>query len=183
MSGPKSVFDPKPVPVAVAARMARAEGRPNTIGKRGKFRLAAACAALMSDEQVAWWLREVMAGRDPDARRDPVTGEPVPSPGGFVKAPEWKDRRWAAHEFLNRRNGLAPASVIVEENIQVTGRIEHAALAPARVRALDPSVKAELRAALKKALGRGELQAAPNNAPIAVEAVEVQTAGAQATRE
>lgn len=169
MSGPKSVFDPKPPTTEVTAREARAKGQQNTIGKRGKFRLASAAAAAMSDEQVVWWLLEVANGRDPGAKRD-ENGEPIPPPSGFVKAPEWKDRIKAFDLFLQRRNGQAPQSVVVEEHIQVSGRIEHAALAPARVRAWDPTAKAELRAVLKRAV-RGEL-AAGERETVPVEAVE-----------
>lgn len=147
MSGPKSVFDP-PAPRGLV----RVRGKPNSIGRKGKFRLAAACADLMSDDNVAWWLREVMAGRDPDAKLGP-DGLPIVPPGGFALAPSWKDRLRAAELFLNRRNGQAPQSVLVEQELHVRGKIDHVLSAP-QIRDLAPDRKAELRRILREAKGQ-----------------------------
>lgn len=118
----------------------------NTIGKRGKFRLAAACAALMSDEEIALWLREVMAGRDPDA--DPS------KPSVLTTAPSWSDRIKAAALFLERRNGKAPTSIVVENEQAAQTASGGAVIARAVVTVLPAEDKATLRALLGKAAGR-----------------------------
>lgn len=163
MPGPKSVFDP-PTPKTVV----KARAKPNGLARKGKFRLAAACADLMTDDDVAWWLREVMAGRDPDAKRD-AAGNPIAPPGGFLQAPEWKDRMKAAEMFLNRRNGAPAASVLVEAELQVSGKIVHAELAPSKIAGWDAAEKARLRELLAKAV-RGDLAPARGALPAAVEA-------------
>lgn len=156
MSGPKSVFDP-PAP-KVLERRGR---RPNSIGRKGKFRLAAACAELMSDDDVAWWLREVMAGRDPDAKLD-AQGLPIVPPGGFALAPSWKDRLRAAELFLNRRNGQAPQSMLVEQELHVRGKVDHVLSTP-QIRDMPTERKAELRRILREAKsGTPALPAAPD---------------------
>lgn len=164
MSGPKSVFD-SPRQSTVKGRAAT---KTNGLARKGKFKLAAACVDTMSDDDVAWWLREVMAGRDPDAKRDDK-GNPIAPPGGFLQAPEWKDRMKAAEMFLNRRNGAPAASVLVEAELQVSGKIVHAALAPSQIAQMDPDRKALLRELLTKAV-RGDLVPARGALPAAVEA-------------
>jgi hypothetical protein len=157
MPGPKSVFDP-PAPKVLERR-----GRkPNSIGRKGKFRLAAACAELMSDDDVAWWLREIMAGRDPDQKVDKETGLPIVPAGGFALAPSWKDRLRAAELFLNRRNGQAPQSVLVEQELHVRGKVDHV-LSTTQIRDMVPERKAELRRILREAKsGAPALEPAPD---------------------
>ena len=150
---PRSVFDvPGPKPPGK---------RPNGLGRKGKYRFAAACVDIMDDDEAAWWLREMMAGRDPDAPRD---AEGNVKPNAYARGISVKDSLRAAEMFFNRRNGQAPQAVVLEQEISVKGRVVHEALSPAAVRAMDPARKAELRTLLRAAV-KGELVAGASALP------------------
>lgn len=154
----------------------RAKVRPNSIGRKGKFRLAAACADLMSDDDVAWWLREVMAGRDPDAPRDD-DGNLKMRPGDSYEAPDWKDRLSAAAMFLNRRNGMAPQQVVIEAELQATVR-QAGQIPAAQRKALGTDERNQLRGLLRKVTGApalpGAVTAARDANPIDAASTEVE---------
>jgi len=126
----------------------------NTIGRQGKFRLAAACADLMSDDDVAWWLREVMAGRDPDAPE--IEPGQIAGPA-MTSLPTWTDRIKAAKMFLERRNGLPTQQVVIEQEVASQAGQTGAALARAVVTALPTEERSVMRALLAKAAGRAPL--------------------------
>ena len=148
---------------------------PNTIGARGRFRLAAECAKLMADREVAVWLREVMAGRDPDARRDQ---EGNLAPGSIEVVPDWTDRMRAAKMFLDRRNGLPPQAVLVEDSTSAPAAVGMPTIVQA-VKALPQADQGALREILRRAL-TGTGQAARELLPAARQVVEVQAVDASA---
>jgi hypothetical protein len=153
MPGPKSVFDPPDAPVSrpSAPPVSRKKpAKPNAMSRRGKYRLSAALSERMDDDELAVWLRTIMAGEDPDAPLDDE-GNLKPSPGGFVRAPEWKDRLAAAKLYLLYRNGAPPQSVHIEGAINA-GPAPRPAISPTAIRAMPPEKKAALRALLRAAV-------------------------------
>jgi hypothetical protein len=130
--------------------------KPNTISKRGKFRLAAACAELMSDEQVAAWLLAVANGVDPAAPRndDGTLRNPNPIPL------DWAVRIRAMSMFLDRRNGKAPQSITVEDATAAASQAARAVASPAAIAAMDAGRKAQLRALLREVVSPRALPAA-----------------------
>ena len=129
----------------------------------GKFRAAAAGRELMSEEDYMWWLREVMAGRDPDAPRNP-DGSLKLEPGGVHTPISERARMKAAEMFGNRCYGQVPQAIVIEEHLRISGKVEHVELAPRRIAQMEPVAKAELRRLLGVAL-RGDLVPAHNASP------------------
>lgn len=144
MSGPKSVFDP-PAPKVLGRR----GDKPNTLGRKGKYRVAAAGREIMSEEQYMRWLREMMAGRDPDQKRD-ADGNPVVPAGGFVAPISERARMKAAEMFGNRCYGQAPQSVLVEQELHVRGKVDHVLSTP-QIRDMASADKNQMREILRRA--------------------------------
>lgn len=154
--------------------------KPNTIGRHGKFRLAAACAELMSDDDMAWWLREVMAGRDPDAVRD--TDGNVRN--GGASAPDWATRIKAAVMFLERRSGRAPQQIVIEQEQAAAAAAARQVMTPSAVAALDPAKRDQLRALLREAVGKpGAPRPQPSRAEPVVRSTVIDTTAVEAESE
>lgn len=133
-----------------------AKSKPNTISKRGKFRLAAACAERMSDDEVATWLLSVANGVDPSAPRNPdgTLRNPTPMPL------DWAVRIRAMSMFLDRRNGKAPQSITVEDATAAAAQAGRVIASPAAIAAMDAGRKAQLRALLREVVSPRALPAA-----------------------
>jgi hypothetical protein len=92
--------------------------------------LAIAIRELVSEEEIAMWLRMAAAGIDPDVK-DPETGEPAWKTGrpgkGFVPL-DWGQRLKAMQMLLERRDGQAPQHVTIEAEVKAHATMHGLAL-------------------------------------------------------
>ncbi len=91
--------------------------RTNRISTRN---LAIALRELVSEEEIAMWLRMAAMGVDPDAK-DRQTGEPAWKSGKAVTGYTpltWNERLTAMKMLLERRDGQAPQHVIIEAEVR-----------------------------------------------------------------
>lgn len=170
--------------------VAGARAKPGTLGnkitnvakRRAGAALAKACNEVMPDAEVAWWLREVMAGRDPDAPTD-ADGSPRLRSLESIQAaaPDWGTRMRAARMFLERKDGLPAQHVHIQQELKAELTTARVTLTPAAIATMDPSKKQALRDLLREAIsvgstpvlamGGAQTRAVPET--IAVESAEV----------
>ncbi len=105
----------------------------------------------MSDEECAWWLREVMAGRDPDQPRDTHGNPRNPVPDN-LQCPDWGTRMRAARMFFERRNGQPAQYVHIQQELKAEIATARVSLTPQTIAAMAPEKKTTLRALLREAV-------------------------------
>lgn len=92
-------------------------------------------------EQIAWWLREVAAGRDPDRPR-PEGAAPI----------DWAIRMRAVKMYLERALGLPPQHLHLEAEVRAVE--DPTAPSADAFAALEPAARDALRDGLRALLGQ-----------------------------
>lgn len=116
-----------------------------------------------SDEEISYWLGEVMAGRDPDAK---LGADGKALPGIMQEPPNWNHRMRAAQMMLNRRNGLAATHVTIEQEIKGLVGVAHVSVPAAVMARMDLGVLADVRGKLRQLISGA--QGASTNVPESV---------------
>ena len=122
-------------------------GNPAGIGRaqrRSRVSLAAYIHDAMTEDEVYTWLREVAAGRDPDAPKNADGGT------SFSSAPDWATRRAAMKMLLERRDGMPAQHVHLQQELRAAIGVASVSLTPQALAALPAGDKQQLRELLRK---------------------------------
>lgn len=130
---------------------------------RRRLSLAEYLNGAITEEECFHWLREVAAGRDPDA--------PVDKDGNVTsmsEPPDWPTRRAAMAMILDRRNGRPAQHVHLEQELRAAIGVASISATPESVAAMPRADKDQLRRLL-----RGIVEpAARRGTQVALDAVE-----------
>lgn len=136
--------------------------------KAGTQRLRVSLAAYlneqMTEEEIFRWLREVAAGRDPDAEVD-ADGNQL---GLAAEPPDWTTRRAAMAMLLDRRNGRAAQHVHLQQELRAAIGVASLSASAESIAAMPRGDKDQLRELLRRVVkpavgagARAALEAAP----------------------
>lgn len=118
--------------------------------RRGRVKLALELQEKISNDDIFFWLREVMAGRDPDVPKDAKGNPRSVGLGTSGPLPDWSTRMRAARMLLERRDGMPAQHVHIEQEITASLNVANALVDRNRVAALPAADKALLRDLLRR---------------------------------
>jgi len=110
-----------------------------------------------SEEFIAWYMREVICGRDPNAERD-AEGRIV---GPHLNPPDAKRQDQMFRTMLNRRDGLPAQKITIDQEIRGAIGVMTMDVSSHAIAAMAPEKRAQLRELLREAVGTA---AAPRRA-------------------
>lgn len=122
---------------------------------RRRVTLAEYLNGAITEEEIFWWLREVAAGRDPDAERDEDGNLK-----GLHNPPDWTARQKAFAMILERRNGRPAQHVHLQQELRAAIGVAQVSLTPERLAALPRNDKDQLRDLLRKVVAPKAIAAA-----------------------